>query len=110
MCRSEYSLGRRRVAVDKHCDGQNVSRKHLKIERRGGTDWRDVRWCVTDLGTVNGTFINRKKIETQTPYLLNSMDLLGIGCEDLTSTAKTFVYRYTAALTLIRHQTSIPLF
>ena len=93
LYRTEYSLGRRKVDVDKYCNGQNVSRKHLKLERRGGSDWRDVRWCVTDLGTVNGTFINKKKIEKNTPHLLNCQDLLGVGCADSTSTEKTFVYR-----------------
>ena len=75
-------------------NGQNVSRRHLKIVRSGNPeDWRTVRWSVLDLGGLNGTFLNRKRIEANLPYPLNCNDLLGIGRSDAKSRENTFVYR-----------------
>ena len=62
--------------VDLTSDGgleKGVSRYHAKITRRG----RKV--FIEDLGSINGTFLNRKKL---TPYLsrtLNSGDELQLG-------------------------------
>ena len=56
-------------------------------------DWRNIRWSVFDLGGVNGTTVNLKKIDSEVPYLLNCNDLLGIGCPDAVSTEGHFVYR-----------------
>ena len=69
-------------------------RHDLKIVRIGNPeDWRTVRWSVLDLGGLNGTFLNRRRIEANVPYPLNCNDLLGIGCPDERSTENTFVYR-----------------
>ena len=84
----------RKADNDKVCNGQNVSRRHLQIVRSGDPgDWRNVRWSVKDLGGLNGTFLNKRRIEANLPYPLNCNDLLGIGCPDAQSTEKNFVYR-----------------
>ena len=79
---------------DKVCNGLNVSRHHLRIVRSGNpVDWKTVRWSVQDLGGLNGTYLNRRRMEADIPYPLNCNDLLGIGCPDGRSTESTFVYR-----------------
>ena len=89
----ELNVGRK-ANNDKVANGLNVSRHHLKIVRSGNPeDWRTVRWSVLDLGGLNGTFLNRKRIEANLPHPLNCNDLLGIGCPDAKSTENTFVYR-----------------
>ena len=89
----ELNVGRK-VDNDKVANGLNVSRRHLKIVRSGNPeDWRTVRWSVLDLGGLNGTFLNLKRIEANVLYPLNCKDLLGIGCPDARSTENTFVYR-----------------
>jgi pSer/pThr/pTyr-binding forkhead associated (FHA) protein len=53
--------------------GKGVSRSHAKITRRGS------EVLIEDLGSINGTFLNHKKL---TPYLsrpLNSGDELRLG-------------------------------
>ena len=84
----------RKADNDKVCNGLNVSRHHLRIVRSGNpVDWKTVRWSVQDLGGLNGTYLNRRRMEANTPYPLNCNDLLGIGCPDGRSTESTFVYR-----------------
>ena len=94
LSRSDYGIGRHRPSNDKHCNGINVSRRHLRLSKCGGEDWTEVRWSVTDLGGMNGTFVNNRKIKPNEPQILNCNDLLGIGCNHQFSSEKTFVYRY----------------
>ena len=90
---TDLNVGRK-VDNDKACNGQNVSRRHLRIVRSGNPeDWRSVRWSVQDLGGINGTFLNRRRIEANLLYPLSCNDLLGIGCPDAQSRGNTFVYR-----------------
>jgi len=62
--------------VDLTKDGgleKGVSRRHAKITRRG----REV--FIEDLGSLNGTFLNRKKLAPYLPQLLKSGDELQLG-------------------------------
>jgi hypothetical protein len=62
--------------VDLTRDGgleRGVSRRHAKITRRG----REV--FVEDLGSINGTFLNRTKLTPYLPQVLNNGDELQLG-------------------------------
>jgi hypothetical protein len=62
--------------VDLTSDGgleKGVSRRHAKVTRRG----KDV--FIEDLGSINGTFLNRKKLTPYLPQVLNSGDELQLG-------------------------------
>ena len=62
--------------VDLSSDGgleKGVSRRHAKITRRG----REV--FIEDLGSINGTFLNRKKLTPYLPQTLKSGDELQLG-------------------------------
>ena len=62
--------------VDLTSDGglsKGVSRRHAKITRRG----REV--FIEDLGSINGTFLNRQKLTPYVPHVLNSGDELQLG-------------------------------
>jgi pSer/pThr/pTyr-binding forkhead associated (FHA) protein len=62
--------------VDLTSDGgleKGISRYHAKITRRG----REV--FIEDLGSINGTFLNRKKLMPYLPQALNNGDELQLG-------------------------------
>lgn len=50
----------------------SVSRRHACLELQGG------RWFLRDLGSSNGTLLNRQTVKDN-PQLLSSGDLVGIG-------------------------------
>ncbi len=52
---------------------KGVSRRHAKITRRG----REV--FIEDLGSINGTFLNREKLAPYRSYVLKSGDELQLG-------------------------------
>jgi hypothetical protein len=53
--------------------GKGISRRHAKILRRG----RQV--FIEDLGSINGTFLNREKLAPYLPHVLKSGDELQLG-------------------------------
>ena len=62
--------------VDLTSDGgleKGVSRRHAKITRRGNEVF------IEDLGSINGTFLNRKKLTPYLPQALKSGDELQLG-------------------------------
>jgi pSer/pThr/pTyr-binding forkhead associated (FHA) protein len=62
--------------IDLTSDGgleKGVSRRHAKITRRG----KEV--FIEDLGSINGTFLNRKKLTPYLPQALKSGDELQLG-------------------------------
>lgn len=62
--------------IDLTSDGgleKGVSRRHAKITRRGSEIF------IEDLGSINGTFLNRKKLTPYLPQALNSGDELQLG-------------------------------
>jgi hypothetical protein len=56
--RSERTLIGRSPECDVFLDDVTVSRKHAELVRDGD------RWTVTDLGSLNGTFVNRRRIDS----------------------------------------------
>jgi hypothetical protein len=52
---------------------RGVSRRHAKITRRGDEVF------IEDLGSINGTFLNRKKLTPYLPQALKSGDELQLG-------------------------------
>ena len=78
----EVSIGRLDPAsasfpdVDLTSDGgleKGVSRRHAKITRRGSEVF------IEDLGSINGTFLNRKRLTPYFPETLKSGDELQLG-------------------------------
>ena len=62
--------------VDLTSDGgleKGVSRRHAKITRRGSEVF------IEDLGSINGTFLNRKKLTPYLPQTLKNGDELQLG-------------------------------
>jgi hypothetical protein len=62
--------------IDLTSDGglkKGVSRRHAKITRRGNEVF------IEDLGSMNGTFLNRKKLTPYLPQVLKSGDELQLG-------------------------------
>jgi hypothetical protein len=62
--------------VDLTSDGgpaKGVSRRHAKITRRGSEVF------IEDLGSINGTFLNRKKLTPYFPQALKTGDELQLG-------------------------------
>jgi pSer/pThr/pTyr-binding forkhead associated (FHA) protein len=54
----ERTLIGRSPECDVFLDDVTVSRRHAELVRDGE------RFTITDLGSLNGTFVNRKRIET----------------------------------------------
>ena len=78
----EMNIGRRDPTsawfpdVDFTSDGgleKGISRRHAKITRRGS------EVLIEDLGSMNGTFLNRKKLTPYLPQVLKSGDELQLG-------------------------------
>jgi hypothetical protein len=62
--------------IDLTSDGglkKGVSRRHAKITRRGN------KVFIEDLGSMNGTFLNRKKLTPYLPQVLKNGDELQLG-------------------------------
>ena len=52
---------------------KRVSSKHARIEKGGGA------WRIVDLGSTNGTYLNERRLEAQTPTPLKNGDVISIG-------------------------------
>ncbi len=52
---------------------KRVSSKHARLERAGGG------WKIVDLGSTNGTFLNDRRLDAQTPAAVNDGDRISIG-------------------------------
>ena len=60
-----------------NCDGvldfsEEVSREHARIS------WTDGHYTVTDLNSLNGTFLNGSRLASGEPYLLHEGDRIGL--------------------------------
>ncbi len=75
---SPFSLGRS-ADNDLSLPESSISRHHAQIERREG------RWYLVDLGSANGTFLNRQRLESPQP--LHSGDLIELGASVFAFTA-----------------------
>ncbi|KNC50551.1 uncharacterized protein AMSG_00712 [Thecamonas trahens ATCC 50062] len=87
------------VRLDSGTSGY-VSRKHASVGPLGADEW-----AVTDVGSTNGVFINRRRIAAHEPALLADGDLVTFGVAsgrqvpigELASSDGLFVYQYRAA-------------
>ncbi len=79
---TRHDLGKDRTVVGRAsaCDlsvqGQNISREHCLIVRKEGN------WWVEDMGSSNGTYVNKEKISA--PKQLNEKDIIKAGAIRLT--------------------------
>jgi hypothetical protein len=67
-----YTIGRARDC-DLVLDQNGVSRLHVRL------DYDHEQVTVTDLGSTNGTYVNRQRIEPHKPRLLKSGDTVNLG-------------------------------
>jgi FHA domain len=70
-----FTIGRKSGSSDLYLDYPDVSRIHAAIQCIEGT------CTVTDLESLNGTWLNEQRIVTQRPQLLQSGDILRFGQE-----------------------------
>ncbi|MDR1979100.1 MAG: FHA domain-containing protein [Synergistaceae bacterium] len=70
-------LGRSGDALVFFEDSRTVSRRHARMEFRGGT------WRIEDLQSTNGTWVNGKRLEPGQPCPLKAGDVvaLSLACE-----------------------------
>lgn len=75
--RSGYKLGKKAEAVDGVIDfNRAISRVHCRL------DFIDGNWTVTDLNSVNGTFINKERLQPDKSYLISNGDVLRLANSD----------------------------
>ncbi|MBN2469646.1 MAG: FHA domain-containing protein, partial [Anaerolineae bacterium] len=67
-----YTIGRARDC-DLVLDQTGVSRLHARL------DYAHEQVTVTDLGSTNGTYVNRQRIEPHKPRRLKSGDMVNLG-------------------------------
>jgi pSer/pThr/pTyr-binding forkhead associated (FHA) protein len=56
LVKERYRIGRASSTDLPFTELRDLSREHLMIERSG------VHWAVSDLGSMNGTFVNGKRL------------------------------------------------
>lgn len=83
---STYLFGRERRVADVPTDHPSCSKQHAvlqfrRMEKEGsdGMPTQVVRPYVMDLGSVNGTFINSERIESERYYELLEQDMIKFG-------------------------------
>ena len=72
-CRA--SIGRS-AANDVHIPEKRVSRRHAVI------DWQDGRFSINDLGSTNGTAVNRQPVINGDAHLLQDGDVITFGATE----------------------------
>ncbi|GLB32107.1 hypothetical protein LAD12857_40300 [Lacrimispora amygdalina] len=63
-----FLIGKQEGLVDYVLDGEAISRIHVKIEKAGSD------YCISDLNSTNGTYVNGRLLETNETVLLNLGD------------------------------------
>lgn len=63
-----YLIGKQEGLVDYVLNGEAISRIHAKIEKEGND------YCISDLNSTNGTYVNSRLLETNETVLLNTGD------------------------------------
>ena len=63
-----FLIGKQEGLVDFVLDGEAISRIHAKIEKAGSD------YCISDLNSTNGTYVNGRLLETNETVLLNLGD------------------------------------
>jgi diguanylate cyclase (GGDEF)-like protein len=70
LTKPEITLGRD-AASDIQIDRDSISRRHAKVVRRGDG------WCVDDLGSTNGSYVNDEQVTSERP--LRDGDFVKVG-------------------------------
>ena len=70
LIEDEYLVGKERAGADICLDSPGVSRIHARLV------WMDDAYFVSDLSSVNGTFLNGEKLESGVVRLLRHQDEL----------------------------------
>ena len=72
-------LGREHVGRELFAACNTVSRRHAKVLRTGG------EWTIEDAGSMNGTYVNGRKLEPGRKHPLKSKDVVALSrsCEFL---------------------------
>ena len=63
-------LGRHELC-EVHLEDATVSRRHASLR------WRDGVWMLLDLGSTNGTWVNGRRVTSQTPVRRGDLVQLG---------------------------------
>lgn len=82
-------------ANDLHLDSPLVSRQHARVERTGA------RHALIDLGSTNGSYVNGRRLDVNTPVMLRPGDVVQIGPFRLTYQPDGFSQEAGAAQTRI---------
>jgi pSer/pThr/pTyr-binding forkhead associated (FHA) protein len=69
--KDQLVVGREADKVDLHLDDRALSRKHMRVEKRGAALW------INDLGSANGTFVNGERVRE--PRRLEAGDVVEVG-------------------------------
>jgi len=80
-------LGRSELAITELLDGM-ISRKHVRLA------FEDGEWRVEDLASLNGTFVNGKRITAETPTPLPPDSVMRIGGAVLLSVADVVPFEH----------------
>lgn len=73
----QFVIGKKASAVDGCIPFNNmISRIHCRIDKY------DNSFTITDLGSANGTFVNKKRIETNRPYPIKDSDIIRLANSD----------------------------
>lgn len=73
LIEDEYLVGKEKAGADICLDSPGVSRIHARIV------WMDDAYFVSDLSSVNGTFLNGEKLESGVAHMLRPQDELTFG-------------------------------
>ena len=66
------SIGRDGGPCDVVASGATVSRRHARVRAQGAD-----RWCIEDLGSTNGTYLNNERLGAPTPFTLSDTVRIG---------------------------------
>ena len=101
------------VGRDSTCElrliSKDVSRLHARIDRHGDDGLR-----LTDLGSTNGSFVNRERLQAHTAVALNTDDILHFGKSEFRLKARSSQLNQTIVATDLMNMTvmadlSVPL-
>lgn len=92
------------VGRDNSCElrliSKDVSRLHARIDRHG-----DEGLCLTDLGSTNGSFVNRQRLDANVAIPLNTDDILHFGKSEFRLKSKSTQLNQTVVTTDLMNMT-----
>jgi len=77
ITKDDFVLGKKQGLADGVISFNNmISRSHCRIQRRGG------QFAIVDLQSQNGTFVNKARLQPNTPCVVKSGDILRLANSD----------------------------